>query len=148
MRVQRSKLLVVGTVFLLVGCGSSSPTDGGDPPGSMREIKANPSFANDINEIFQRRGCASGFCHGAAGGQAGLMLTASAASNYAELFDVDAQSEAFKRVLPGNANDSYLVIKLEGRQTVGVRMPRNGAPLDNIDLTNIKNWINNGAPNN
>ena len=32
--------------------------------------------------------------------------------------------------------------------TVGGRMPLNGTALDNIDLTNIKNWINNGAPNN
>ena len=37
---------------------------------------------------------------------------------------------------------------LEGRQSVGLQMPRGGTPLDNIDLTNIRNWINNGAPNN
>ena len=64
------------------------------------------------------------------------------------LVDVDAASENFKRVLPNDANNSYIVIKLEGRQTVGSRMPLSQSPLDNIDLTNIKNWINNGAPNN
>ncbi len=52
------------------------------------------------------------------------------------------------RVIAGDAQNSYLVKKLEGRQTVGARMPLNGAPLDNIDLTNIRNWIDQGAQNN
>jgi hypothetical protein len=136
---------LLALTFALAACGS----DPVGPGGNEREIKANPSFATDINEIFQRRGCsAAAPCHGAPGGQAGLMLTASATNNYGMLVDVDATSESFKRVLPGTADDSYLVIKLEGRQQVGTRMPQNAAPLDNIDLTNIKNWINNGAPNN
>ena len=59
-----------------------------------------------------------------------------------------AQSEAGKiRVIPGNAQDSYLVIKIEGRQGVGSRMPVGGA-LDAVDITNIRNWINEGAKNN
>jgi hypothetical protein len=52
------------------------------------------------------------------------------------------------RVIPGNANDSYLIVKVEGRQSVGQRMPIGGSPLDNIDLTNLKNWISQGAKNN
>ena len=52
------------------------------------------------------------------------------------------------RAIPGDAANSYLVIKLEGTQSVGSRMPIGGSALDNIDLTNIKNWINNGAENN
>ena len=51
-------------------------------------------------------------------------------------------------VIPSNANDSYLVKKLEGRQSVGARMPLGGEALDNIDLSNVKNWINQGAKNN
>jgi hypothetical protein len=39
------------------------------------------------------------------------------------------------------------VIKLEGRQTVGGRMPQTGSPLDSIDLTNVRNWISQGALN-
>ena len=142
----RSRCALLTLIFALAACGSDPMGPGNG--GNQREIKANPSFAADINEIFQRRGCSSGVCHGAAGGQAGLTLTSSAANNYAMLVNVDATSESFKRVLPNDANGSYLVIKLEGRQQVGSRMPQGGAPLDNIDLTNIKNWINNGAPNN
>jgi hypothetical protein len=48
----------------------------------------------------------------------------------------------------GDPDDSYLVKKLEGRQSVGARMPLNGAALDNTDLSNIRNWISQGAKNN
>ena len=143
MAYPRSNYLPLALVVLLAACSSDHPLG-----PNQREIRVAPSFATDINEIFQRRGCSAGSCHGASSGQAGLILTASAAANYAMLVDVDAASENFKRVLPNDANNSYIVIKLEGRQTVGSRMPLSQSPLDNIDLTNIKNWINNGAPNN
>lgn len=35
---------------------------------------------------------------------------------------------------------------LEGRQSVGARMPLNAPSLDDIDLTKIRNWIATGAP--
>ena len=144
-----SHLFALLTIVLVSGCGGSDPTaPPGNGPPNDREILENPSFATDITEIFVRRGCTQSFCHGSAGGQGGLRLNSSAANNFAMLVNVDATSESFKRVLPGNAQDSYLVIKLEGRQNVGDRMPQGAAPLDNIDLTNIENWINNGAPNN
>ena len=54
----------------------------------------------------------------------------------------------FLRVKPDDATNNYLVIKLEGRQNFGVQMSVSGSALDNIDLTNIKNWINAGAANN
>ena len=97
---------------LLGACGGSDPAGPGnngppDPPVDMREIKAAPSFETDINEIIQRRGCSDSSCHGAAGGEDGLMLTASAASNYAMLVDVDATQEpALKRVEPNDADNS------------------------------------------
>lgn len=138
---RRSNFVVpLALVGLLAACG--------DPTGPNREILANPSFATNINEIFQRRGCSGGNCHGASGGRAGLMLTASAAANFGMLVNVAATSESFTRVVPNDAQNSYLVIKLEGRQLVGGPMPLNQGGLDNIDLTNIRNWIDNGAPNN
>ena len=62
--------------------------------------------------------------------------------------NVIATQSSVARVIPGNANASYIIVKVEGRQTVGQRMPLGGAALDNIDLTNLKNWINQGAKNN
>jgi hypothetical protein len=132
----------VALLLALAACGDDSV----GPP--ERVVKAQPSFATDIIEIFQRRGCSASDCHGAMGGRAGLELVGTAAADYAQLVNVGAALEAFDRVVPGNADDSYLVIKVEGRQGIGQRMPIDGAPLDDIDLTNIRNWVENGAPNN
>jgi hypothetical protein len=149
MRTARSTFSLLVTLLAAASCGGDSPTgvDGGDDGGTTREILANPSFSDNINEILVRKGCTASQCHG--GGAGNLTLTGSASMNLAALIDVPSSREpAFVRVLPNDADNSYLVIKLEGRQTSGQRMPIGGAALDNIDLTNIKNWINNGAPNN
>ena len=143
---------MVTAIVLAAACGGDdSPTDpgvggdGGGGGGAARVIKANPAFGADVQEIFDRIGCSTSGCHGTSQ-RAGLDLRSGSA--YSNLVNVQAMSESVLRVIPGDANGSYIVIKLEGRQTVGGRMPLNGTALDNIDLTNIKNWINNGAPNN
>ena len=129
-------------VAALAACGGDGVTE----PIVEREILMNPSFVTDINPIFQTRGCASGACHGSGAG--GLTLTSSAAENYGRLVGVQAAGEPFQLVAAGDAQNSYLVIKIEGRQTSGTRMPRGGNPLDAVDTGNIRNWIDNGAANN
>ena len=147
MNLHRPIFLGCALVCGLAGC-SDSPTDlGGEIPVSpQREILAAPSFGTNINEIFQRRGCSSGSCHG--NGASGMTLGTGASGNYAAIVGVQASSEDFLRVAPGDADNSYIIIKVEGRQTVGQRMPLGAGALDNIDLTNLRNWISNGAPNN
>ena len=137
----------------LVACGGSDPVgpdNGGGPgdTGTTRVIKANPAFGADIVEIFVRRGCTAAGCHG--GGAGGMTLSSTAATSYASLVGVESPTSSQIRVIIGDAANSYLVKKLENRQGAGngVQMPRNAPALDNIDLTNIKNWINTGAPNN
>jgi hypothetical protein len=79
--------------------------------------------------------------------QQGLNLQTSAA--YASLVNVASTEDATKKlVLPGDAQNSYIVIKVEGRQSVGGQMPLGAAPLDTIDLKNLRNWIDQGALNN
>lgn len=140
---------VLGALALsvLMGCSSDSTTNPNGPPGNGgREIKVNPSFVQDIQEIFNRIGCNSSSCHGATPA-AGLDLRSENA--HAALVGVASTNEPNRtRVIPGNAQDSYLVIKLEGRQQVGTQMPQGRSALDNIDLTNIRNWIDQGAANN
>ncbi len=113
--------------------------------GGERTILDDPWFGENIAEIFNRRGCSSRSRHGSAQ-SAGLDLRSGSA--YGELVNVEATQAAVPRVIPGDTAGSYLVVKLEGRQTVGSHMPLGGSALDNIDLTNIKNWINRGAKNN
>jgi len=137
--------LCFGAMLLVAACGGDSSTTPGDDGGEAgeRTIKAEPSFAQDINEIFQRRGCSTSGCHGT--GAAGLTLTTSATANHAALVGVQATAESFPLVAPSDATNSYLLIRIEGRQSVGQRMPLGSSALDAIDQTNIRNWINNGA---
>jgi len=149
------RFLAVTAVALLAACGGGDSTgpvdDDDDDPGNgnnnpTRQVLDNPAFDANIQEIFIRKGCTASNCHGAAE-EASLDLRSG--SSYAALVNVVAFSDGdFFRVNPGNAQDSYLVMKIEGRQTVGETMPLDGSPLDNIDRTNIRNWIDNGAPNN
>jgi hypothetical protein len=138
-----ARVCLGAAVAVAVGCSSDDTPTGG---AGGRAIKASPSFANDIQEIFSRRGCTASQCHGAAVSQ-GLDLRVGAA--YDSLVNVTSTEDPTKkRVLPGNAQDSYIVIKVEGRQSVGAQMPAGLAPLDSIDLANLRNWIDQNAPDN
>lgn len=144
----RCRAFALMMAVALAACGGSgeSPTgpDGGE---DTRVVLTDPSFSTDIQEIIQRRGCSASQCHGSGTGE--MTLTSSAATNYSAWVDVEAVSEpSFLRVEPGDPENSYVIIKLEGRQSVGARMPLGAPPLDDIDLTNIRNWISQGAQNN
>jgi hypothetical protein len=147
----RSILCIATLGLFLTACGGSdSPTDPGNNDGNngggdTRVIKADPSFASDIFEVFQRRGCTAAGCHG--GGAGGLTMTSSSGA-FAALVGVASTGTGEVLVMASDAANSYLVKKLEGTASVGARMPFGAGALDNIDLTNIKNWINQGAKNN
>jgi hypothetical protein len=132
-------LAALAALFLL-SCGGGNGTTS-QPPAT---VKDDPSFSADIQSIFNSN-CISSGCHNAAS-SAGLVLLQG--QSYAALVNVDSSSEnTKKRVLPGDATNSYIVIKLEGRQSVGARMPLGGT-LNSNSIQNIKNWINKGAKNN
>ncbi len=151
MSLRRRTLFVLALVAVAAACaGGDGPTEPGLGPGGGdaggRTVKENPSFSSDVVEIFVRRGCTDGACHGT--GQGGLTLTASAAVSHRNLVNVTSPTSGEVRVIPGDAQNSYLVKKLEGRQQVGARMPVGGSSLDATDLTNIRRWIDQGAQNN
>ena len=148
--MQRSSWMKVAGVASLVAvaaCGGSDvPTGIEEETGGENEIE-NPSFATDVSTIFTARGCTAGNCHG--GGAGDLILSADPATNYANLVGVQANGEpSFQLVEAGDAQNSYLVIKLEGRQSSGGRMPLGRAPLSTAEIQTIRNWIDAGAPNN
>ncbi len=137
-------------LILLAACG------GGDSPTGLAEeefsepprvIKAAPSFSRDIQDILRRASCADAGCHGV--GQGSLFLSSNADSNYVALVNVRSATEpSFVHVKPFDAENSYVIMRLEDRQAPGLpRMPV-GPPLDSIDLTNFRNWIDAGAANN
>ena len=131
---------------LLAGasCKSGSPT-APTPPVDNTAVKDDPSFAADIQSIFSNS-CALSGCHGASAA-GGLILIQG--QSYANLVNVKSGGEPDKvRAIPNDATNSYIVIKVEGRQSVGSKMPLSGTALSANQIQNIKNWISKGAKNN
>ena len=91
-----------------------------------------------------RKGCTSALnCHGI--GQGGLTLGANAVMNLVNVRGVREPilaREAARR--QEQLRDHQAGEPTDGRPA----MPGDGGQLDSIDLTNLENWINNGAPNN
>ncbi len=136
-------LFICGIIFLYQ-CGSSNNPNSPNPPVSDPPIE-NPSFAQHIQTIFNAN-CAVSGCHNNTA-EAGLNLSQGLA--YTNIVNVDStQVPSKKRVLPNDAQNSYLVEKIEGRQSEGSRMPLNRNALSSTQIQNIRNWINQGAQNN
>jgi len=114
-----------------------------------------PTFASIQQEIFNttdasgRLACTN--CHSNLGRNPSGGLNLLSGLSYTSLVGVASTGKPGSvLVIPGNADNSYIVAKLEGRSDiVGVRMPRgNGPYLTEGQLLVIKRWIANGAPNN
>jgi hypothetical protein len=128
-----------GLLYTLTGCCYPA-----DPEDELPGIE-NPSFGQHIQPIFSVS-CALSGCHNA-GAAAGLDLRTDI--SYAQLVGaVSSQDSTRKRVDPGDAQNSYLVIKLEDRQSVGSRMPLGRSPLSTAEIGTIRNWIGLGADDN
>lgn len=114
-----------------------------------------PTFSSIQHEIFEttdpsgRLACTN--CHTSAGGRAplgGLDLTSAVAYN--NLVGVASRGKPGAiRVIAGDADNSYIVHKLEGSpDIVGVRMPRGNGPfLTDGQMLVIRRWIELGARN-
>ena len=76
-------------------------------------------------------------CHNANGAAFAGGLRLDAGQAYNQLVNVPSSVKpGAVRVIPGNASDSYLIHKLEGRSDIsGSRMPLNAAPLPQADKT-------------
>lgn len=89
-------------------------------------------------------------CHG--NGAGGLTMSGPSDS-YSNLVDVDSgQAGGFKRVLPGEPENSYIVAKLKGVHKDGPfngsggQMPAGGAPpLSEDQIATLEQWIVEGA---
>jgi len=83
-------------------------------------------------------------CHSGANAPVGLRLDP--VNSYANLVGVPSgERPGVLRVAPGNANNSYIIQKLEGTAGVGERMPAGLPALPQSDINVIRQWIANGA---
>lgn len=90
------------------------------------------------------------FCaghHGPSLAEADLDL--SAGRSFANLVNVPSTQVGLDLVTPGDAENSYLIHKMEGRESItGRPMPIGALPLDAEVMAVIRQWINAGARNN
>ena len=56
-----------------------------------------------------------------------------------------SQVPTLLRVAPGDADNSYLIQKLEGNASVGGQMPLGGTPLPPDQINTVRQWIIDGA---
>ena len=126
---------------------SPAIVDRSDADFAIRPPAAAVSFGQQIQPILTAS-CTSSACHDASQPAQGLQLTSGAA--YTALMAAAAECPADQRVSPGNPDQSYLMLKLQGSGDcfTGSRMPRGNAPLSAAQLQLIRDWITNGAPNN
>jgi hypothetical protein len=107
-----------------------------------------PTLAQLQTDIFGPR-CSG--CHtGGGGALPASMNLSSAAATYAALVGTtggvtSTEAAPLKRVLPGDPNNSYVVHKLEGTQSVGQQMPLGGPFLDQTTINRVRSWIQAGA---
>lgn len=134
---------------LMAACGGSGEgldqngrplPPGGGPDGSSA---LEPTIESIQEHVFTPR-CAT--CHSGASAPLGLRLE-DAQTSYDNLVDrPSAENPTLDRVEPGDPDNSYLIHKLEGTQTVGERMPNGQPPLDPDTIAVIRQWISDGAP--
>ena len=123
---------------------SGNGTQGGNFVAKFTVAGIQPTLQSIQDNVFTPicSGCHTGPTSGTLPG--GMDLT-SAAHSAASLIDVaSVENGALKRVLPNDADNSYLIKKLEG--TAGSQMPLGGQPLSAATIAQVRAWITNGAP--
>lgn len=129
---------IVG-LMIIAGCSKDSGIQG--PEGSPSDVvfpASNVSYAQHVQVLFNQT-CALVGCHSQA--EPGDQLRLDTYENLR--FGV----RGIPVVIPGDAQNSRLVMKIEGRAD-GARMPLNRNPLNQNQITGIRTWINEGAQRN
>lgn len=133
-----------GVMLVLSACSG-----GGEAGGAGQESAAasGPAslYETEIGPLLQAN-CATCHLTGAEAGEMSLVPAKAIAS----LVNVDAVgAKGLKRVVPGDPDKSYLVMKLEGTQGehggIGTQMPFGAAPLAPAQIARVRQWIKDGA---
>ena len=131
--------VAVLAAFLLQDCKDL----GSQSPAAVTPGNTGVSFRTAVFPLFTQYGCNN--CHNS--GTYNWYGTDSV--TYSQLVNVPAQAGCTTkvRVLPGNASESVLYLRLSGFNC-GDRMPKGGNAIASMDLQLVTDWINQGAKNN
>ena len=138
-------LLRTGLLLVAAGvaaCGSDSPTGPTVPLAPPSGLS--PTLSSIQREIFNPS-CVEH--HGEHAIEGDLDLRDG--QSYAQLVNHPAFQVTLDRVEPNDPDNSYLILKVEGRPgIVGDRMPPSEPFLSSAQIDVIRQWINAGAQNN
>ena len=127
---------------------SGDGTEGGNFVAEFEVQGIQPSLESIQNNILTPT-CSVAGCHSGPPGPnlpAGMDLS-SASASFSSLINVASlQVPTTLRVAVGDADNSYLIRKLEGTSAVGSRMPEGGPFLHQATIDVIRLWIDSGAP--
>ena len=133
--------LIIALSIVACSAGSGEGLDAsGRPIGETPPAGDEPTLANIQARIFTPI-CTQ--CHIGAAAPQGLRLDE--ANAFDNLVNVPSQEVGLLRVEPFRPDESYLVRKVEGTQSVGAQMPFGGPPLPDEDQLLIRQWVANGA---
>ena len=137
----QTKLWVISCFAVLFSaCRAGFEAESTDPDNPNNN---NVTLAELQRDIFSQR-CAASGCHSGVQPAGGLGLD-SATNTFNNTINITSQVSGIRRIIPNDAENSYLVQKIEGRAARGSRMPLNRDPLSINDINRIKSWINSGA---
>lgn len=139
----RARLAPLAMLATLAACSNEPATDA--PKNSAATTAADSYFTKEIAPVLQNA-CAT--CH-LTGQEAGKMSLVPAKA-LASLVNVKSdEAPQLTRVVPGDPDASYLVMKLEGAHLAkggtGARMPFGAPPLPPETIAKFRTWIKEGA---
>jgi hypothetical protein len=141
MRTKLLSVLPLAAVALASCGGSGEGLDANGRPVTGEPTALVPELQSIQDHVFTPI-CTA--CH--AGSSAPLGFRLDAASAFSMLVNAASiEVPSLKRVSPGNADQSYLIQKLEGQRAVGGQMPLGQPPLPQATIDIIRQWITDGA---
>lgn len=135
---------LVSVLILFAGCGGSGGGTGGN---------GTPSFSTDVKPILTNGGCLGHHMTAAWDGVNTLTSNADIV-NYLTATKAKECSGAPSLIAPGDSANSYIYQKVSGSfaascgTQTGAQMPLGGTRLAASQITTLKSWIDDGAPNN
>lgn len=157
----KTRWFVGGAIATLaIACGSGDDADLAESsatacatPGTA--TKPGASFRRDVVPLMNRS-CTFSSCHGQSGSPHGIVLAGDSAAVRTRLLAQPATASTMPYVTPRDPTQSFLVRKAEGslcglectNDLCGERMPKGQAPLTPDELTALRGWVADGAPDN
>jgi hypothetical protein len=121
---------------------SGDGTEGGDFEATFVVVTPTGATFAEIQANVFTPTCAVGGCHSGGAPAGGMNLEDGQAFN--NIVNVASQGNpAMDRVEPGDPDNSYLVLRIEG--SVAPQMPLGGAALSQALIDDIREWISDGA---